>query len=234
MKHELGSEMRRLRMRWPSIDDVTAMAPLPSGYRYDYLRSHEIQALIAKLGAWYPGIAVGTASCHMRAGFYEDKVCLDGQRERDFLVVLLKMGDDLAGMLSVERDADSEVLYGRLGAISAEHRGSRLSRNIPLLMEALGRTMGAGMVYGLATLTHPYMQATFERVGWHLSGIMSAFDKEEVAPGNVRRVYEAVYSKVLAPEELLRPRARDMTPAVKSLFERLYPTREIARPQCGV
>ena len=33
--------------------------------------------------------------------------------------------------------------------------------------------MGSSMVYGLATLRHPYFQQTFERMGWQLIGIMN-------------------------------------------------------------
>ena len=178
-------------MRWPSVEDITTRAPLPPGYRYQYLDRQQVPTLIAALKAWYPGIVVGNASCHLRECFYTDKVCLDGQFERDFLVVLFMQDDELAGVFSVERDADSEVLYGRIGAISPKHRGSRLSRNILLLEEALGRAMGMGMVYGLGTLRHPHMQATFERMGWQLIGITPGFDREVVAPGVVKRVYEA-------------------------------------------
>ena len=110
-------------MRWPSVEDITPRAPLPPGYRYQYLDRQQVPSLIAALKAWYPGIVVGNASCHLRESFYADKVCLDGQLERDFLVVLFKQDDELVGVFSVERDVDSEVLYGRIGAISPKHRG---------------------------------------------------------------------------------------------------------------
>ena len=210
-------------VRWPSVEEIETKAPLPPGYRYQYLDRQQIPTLIAALKAWYPGIVVGNASCHLREGFYIDKVCLDDQLERDFLVILFMLDDELAGVFSVERDVDSEVLYGRIGAISPKHRGSRLSRNIVLLEEALGRAMGMGMVYGLGTLRHPHMQATFERMGWQLVGITPGFDQEVVEPGVVKRVYEAVYARVLVPEELLRPRAHDLTPGVKVLFDLLFP-----------
>ena len=208
---------------WPSVEEITTRAPLPPAYRYQYLDRQQVPTLIAALKAWYPGIVVGNASCHLRECFYMDKVCLDGQFERDCLVILFMQDDELAGVFSVERDADSEVLYGRIGAISPKHRGSRLSRNILLLEEALGRAMGMGMVYGLGTLRHPHMQATFERMGWQLIGITPGFDREVVAPGVVKRVYEALYAKVLVPEKLLRPRAQDLTPGVKALFDQLFP-----------
>ena len=90
----------------------------------------------------------------------------------------------------------------------------------------MGRVMGLGMVYGLATLRYPQMQATFERMGWQLIGITPGFDQEVVAPGVVKRVYEAVYTKVLVGEDdLLRPRTQDLTPAAKALFDLLFPGR---------
>jgi len=60
-------------------------------------------------------------------------------------------------------------------------------------------------------------------MGWQLIGITPGFDREMIEPGVVKRVYEAVYAKVLVPEELLRPRAKDLTPGAKALFDLLYP-----------
>jgi hypothetical protein len=211
-------------MSWPSVDDITKRAPLPTGYHYEYLRREQVPMLISALEIWYPAIAVGNASCHLRSEFYASRVCLDNELQRDFLVVLFMRNSELVGMFSAERDTDSRVLYGRICAISPKHRGSHLSRNALLLEEALGRAMGMGMVYGLATLKYPHMQTTFERMGWQLVGITPGFDQEVIAPGDVKRVYEAIYAKVLvSAEELLRPRAEDLTPAVNALFDLLYP-----------
>ena len=213
-------------MNWPSIAELTERAPLPSGYRYELLNRQHVPELIRAIEAWYPGIAVGNASCHLREEFYQSKVFLDGEQERDFIIILFRHGEELAGMFSAELDRDSEVLYGRIAVIAPSHRGARLSRNCLLLEEAMGRSMGLGMVYGLATLRYPQMQATFERMGWQLIGITPGFDREVVDAGIVKRVYEAVYTKVLVGEEdLLRPRARDMTPAAKALFDLLFPGR---------
>jgi len=212
------------KMSWPSVDDITRRAPLPAGYHYEYLRREQVPMLISALETWYPAIAVGNASCHLREQFYASEVCMNGELERDFLVVLFMCSSELVGMFSAERDADSQVLYGRICAISPKHRGAHLSRNVLLLEEALGRAMGMGMIYGLATLKYPHMQNTFERMGWQLVGITPGFDREVIAPGNVKRVYEAIYAKVLvAAEDLLRPRADDLTPSVQALFDLLYP-----------
>ena len=211
---------------WPTDAQLSAAAPLPPGYRYERLSRARVPALIDFLHACYPGIEVGNASCHLREDFYATRVSLQGEDDRDFLVMLFMHGDELAGMHSTERDVDSEVLYGRIGAIEPAHRGQGLAIGFLAMMEAMGRAMGAGMVYGLATLKYPQMQRGFERRDWLLVGIMPGFDRELVEPGVVRRVYESVYVKLLIPEsELLRPHAADLTPAGKALFELLYPGR---------
>jgi hypothetical protein len=209
-------------MKWPTIQQLTRLAPLPAGYSYALPTRGEIPQVILALEKWYPGIAVGNASCHMRESFYLDRVFLDEGDEREFLVTLLKQGDELAAIFSVERDLDSQVIYGRIGAISPDHRGAHLSRALLLLEEAIGRSMGMGMVYGLATLKYPYFQRTFERMGWQLIGIMPGFDQEVIAPDEVRRVYEAVYVKVLEPGKLLTPDKSNMTESVRELYTMLF------------
>jgi hypothetical protein len=216
-------------MPWINVDHLSTNVPLPEGYRYEQLTRADIPDVVRSFADWYPGIAVGNASCHLKESFYNDKVVLDGERERDFFVVLFKKERELVGVLSVERDRDSEVLYGRVGAVSPKHRGLNLSERFPALIEAMGHAMGMGMVYGLATLQVPYMQAKFERLGWQLIGIIPGFDKEMVGPGVVKRVYEAIYTKVLVDEEdFVRPRYADMTPETTELFELLYPGKATA------
>lgn len=211
-------------MRWPRVDALATQAPLPKGYRYERLDRKQVAYAVRSLAEWFPGIVTGNASCHLRETFYEDRVALDDESERDFYVVLFKKEHELAGILSVERDRDSEVLYGRVGAISPKHRGFNLGERFPALIEGMGRVMGMGMVYGLATLRVSHMQEKFEHLGWQLVGIIPGFDKEMVEPGVVKRVYEAIYAKVLTDEAaLLRPRHADMTPTAARLFDLLHP-----------
>ncbi|HKQ23836.1 MAG TPA: hypothetical protein VJT81_05255 [Burkholderiales bacterium] len=211
-------------MAWTNVDNLSKNVPLPEGYRYERLTRADIANVVRSLAEWYPGIAVGNASCHLDESFYTDKVVLDGELERDFFVILFKKEAELVGVLSVERDRDSEVLYGRVGAVSAKHRGLNLSERFPALIETMGHAMGMGMVYGLATLKVPHMQTKFERLGWQLIGIIPGFDREMVEPGVVKRVYEAIYTKVLVrDEDLMRPRYADMTSKTTELFELLYP-----------
>ena len=214
-------------MQWPTVDRLTALAPLPDGYRYAFATRAEIGEIIHALDEWYPGIAVGNASCHMRESFYSERVFLGDTQDRDFLVTLVKHEGEIAAIFSVERDVDSRVIYGRIGAIAPKHRGAHLSRGLLALEEAIGRAMDMGLVYGLATLKYPYFQRTFERMGWQLIGIMPGFDQEVVAPGEVRRVYEAIYVKVLQPSTLLPPDKASMTEAVRDLYSLLF---EPSRP----
>jgi len=57
-------------MKWPSVEEITARTPLPAGIRYEYLERRQVPSLISGLEHWYPGIAVGNASCHLRESFY--------------------------------------------------------------------------------------------------------------------------------------------------------------------
>ena len=213
-------------MQWPNIQQLIATVEQPSGYSCELLKISDTGVLIAGLREWYPNIEVGNGSCYLRPSFYETRVFFEEEQDADFIVFTFKKDDELVGMVSYERDTDSSVLYGRVGAVARLHRGSRLGQNFPLLGEALGKAMNAGMIYGLATLSIPNVQATFDRLGWTLIGITPGFDKEQTAPGVIQRVYEAVYAKVLvADTDLLHPRAENLTPRVRALFELLYPGR---------
>jgi hypothetical protein len=107
--------------------------------------------------------------------------------------------------------------------VALAHRRAGLGACFPALMVAMGRAMGLGMVYSLATLKTPAMQRAFEQAGWQLIGIMPGFDREVTAPGVVRRVYEAIYVRLLAPpDEILPPSDEGMRPATRELFERLF------------
>jgi len=48
-------------------------------------------------------------------------------------------------------------------------------------------------------------------------------DRERVAPGVVKRVYEALYAKVLVDgDALVDPQAPNMTPRTRELFSALF------------
>jgi len=211
-------------MKWPTLDEMSALAPLPDGYSYERLQRSAIPALIAGIKIWHPDIAVGAASCYLREDFYTDKVFLEGEAERDICVLLFKCNDELAGMWSFEQEPEALAIYGRLLIIAPAHRGSRVAVNAMLGTERIGRAMGAEYMYVMATLKNPYMQLAMERAGYQLLGFTPGYDREVAAEGDVKRVYEAVYAKVLVSEHsLLRPDPRNLTPKTKTLFELLFP-----------
>jgi hypothetical protein len=161
----------------------------------------------------------------LREDFYVEKVFLAGETEKDVIVLVTRFNDQLAGMGSWEREPDALTLYARFGAIAPEHRGAKLAVRAMEFGERLGRAMGAGFIYGMATLTIPNMQLALERAGYQLLGFTPGYDREVVAPGVVKRVYEAVYAKVLVTdEELLRPDPKNLSPKAKALFDVLFPT----------
>lgn len=211
-------------MNWMEIDEMTASVPLPEGYRYDVLKRSEIPALVGFINQWFPDISVGSASCYVRPDFYSDNVSLAGEPERDTFVILLKRDQELVGLFSCERDLDALALYARLAVIAPKHRRGHLSQSTIVLVEVIGRRMGMGLVYGMATLKIPYIQMAFERLGWLLIGITPGYDREMVSPGVVKRVYEAVYAKVLVGDHgLLHPDSRNMTNRTKAFFRLLFP-----------
>lgn len=222
-------------MKWPSIDQLSAMTPLPEGYRYDWLKRSEIPALIACIGRWHPDIAVGGGSCYLRDDFYSDHVFLEGEGEKNIIVGLFKCADELAGMWSLEQEPNALTLYSRLIIIAPQHRSAKLASKALPLVELVGRAMGAEFLYGAATLKIPHMQHALETGGWQLIGFTSGYDREQVAPGVVKRVFEGVFTKVLVPEEeLVRPNPDNLTPRARALFDVLFPNSPVVAAQSTV
>lgn len=219
-------------MKWPAIDQLSAMAPLPDGYRYDWLKRSEIPALIACIQRWHPDIAVGGGSCYLREDFYNEHVFLEGEAEKYIIVGLFKHLDGLAGMWSLEQEPDALSLYSRLIILAPEHRSAKLASKAVPLVELVGRAMGAEFLFGAATLKIPHMQRALETGGWQLIGFTSGYDREQVAPGVVKRVFEGVFTKVLVPdEELVRPDPVNLTPRARALFDVLFPNPQVVAAQ---
>ena len=216
-------------MNWMKIEDLAAQSPLPAGYRYAQLNRAEIPALMDFLTKWFPEVAVGAASCYLRESFYHKRVFLEGESEKDVIVLLVKKQQEIVAMFSAERDQDTLVLYGRLGVVAEAHRGMHLCESVIALTETIGRSMGMGMAFGMATLHIPYMQIALEKLGFQLVGITPGYDREVIAPGVVKRVFEAIYAKSLVDTgDLLFPKPENLTPKTKALFDSLFSTSPVA------
>ena len=91
-------------MKWPTIEQFSAMCTLPPGYRFEALKRADIPALIEAIQRWHPDIAVGGGSCYLREDFYTSKIFRDGESEKDIFVGMFKRGDDLASICSWEQE----------------------------------------------------------------------------------------------------------------------------------
>jgi len=181
--------------------------------------------LVSKVRQWHPDIVVGAGSCYVREQFYLDKAFLANEAERDVYVLLIKFAGEMVGMWSYEREPDALSVYGRLLIVAPEHRGSKVALSCMSGTERICRACGAEFVYTMATLKVPHMQVALERAGYQLVGFAPGYDREVGKDGVVKRIFEAVYGKVLVPEEgMLRPDPGNLTPRTKILFELMFPT----------
>lgn len=81
------------------------------------------------------------------------------------------------------------------------------------------RQMSAEVVLSYATLKHPWSQALLEKAGYQLVGLVPAHDRDMVEPGIVKRVWEALYVKILVgKEEMLEPSPEALRPNTDRLF----------------
>jgi len=211
-------------MNWPTHTQLSALSPLPTGYGYELLAESAIPELARAMTAWHQSFSVGAASPYLRESFYRENVYLGGSEQKNIVVILIRKDSQLAGMFSAERDPDTLSLYARLAVVSPEHRGAGIMVPTSKLLEPMAKSMGLEFVYAMATLKIPHVQMTFERLGYRLLGFVPGYDREEVSPGAIKRVCEAVYGKVLVPpDSLLQPDAANLTPTAKALFDNVFP-----------
>ena len=210
-------------MKWPTTEALRAQASLPEGYRFERFERAHIAPLIASIKQWHPDISVGANSGYLREDYYLNRVCLEGEVDRDIWVSLIAHQGEIVGVFSVEREVDSLALYGRLIVVAPAHRGARLAGYAVEASEVIGRSMGAAFLYSMATLKIPHAQLALEGAGFRLLGFFPGYDREQVAPGVVKRVYQAVYAKLLVdPSEVLLPDPKNMTPRTSALFGLLF------------
>lgn len=210
-------------MRWATIDELERLVPLPAGYGYEQLTRADVPELIAAIARWHPDIRVGAGSPYLRPAFYDEKVTLAGEAERDTFAVVFRHGGRMVGLWSWDREPEALTIYGRLLVIDPAHRGAKLAASVMLGTERLARHCGAEFMYVMSTLKMPQMAQALERAGYILLGFLPGYDREVVADGTVKRVFEAVYAKVLVPPSaLLRPDPQNLTPRARSLFEQMF------------
>ena len=146
--------------------------------------------------------------------------------ERDVIVVRILHGETLVGFWSYEREVDSLAVWGRLLVLAPEHRGTGLAAAALEGCEAIGRAMGAAFLYAFAPVSSAHAAQGLERAGFRLLGFFPGRDREEVAPGVVKRVYQTVYAKLLVAEDQVHwPDKAKMTPRTQQMYGLLFPER---------
>jgi len=210
-------------MRWATIDELERLVPLPAGYRYEQLRRADVPELIAAIARWHPDIRVGAGSPYLRSAFYDEKVTLAGEAERDTFAVVFRHEGRMVGLWSWDREPEALTIYGRLLVIDPGHRGAKIAASVMLGTERVARHCGAEFMYVMSTLKMPQMAQALEHAGYILLGFLPGYDREVVADGSVKRVFEAVYAKVLVPPSaLLWPQPHNLTPRAQALFEQMF------------
>jgi hypothetical protein len=211
------------RLDWAALQEMAHRAPVAPGYSLAPLERAQVPEVVALIARWFPDVCVGSASGYLDEAFYQRDVWFADGPARDVVVATLSHDGDLVGMFSFDCDHQSLSIHARIGVATPEHRGANLAQAGMALTESIGRWLGMGMVYGMATLKSPYSQRAFERAGWRLIGIAPGFDREMVAPGVVKRVYEALYAKALVSEDdVLSPHLHNMTWRTREVFSLLF------------
>lgn len=211
-------------MQWPEIKSINEAFPLPQGCRFRYLLKEDIEALIQHLPDWHPNVRAGSASVLLDRAYYLNRVAINAEPDKDCLILLIEEANgNVIGFIQGERDRNARSFYGGLAVIAPMHRGSGIYKIIPRLAEWITRAMNLEFFYVMATLQHPIVQKMYESEGFTLIGFTPGYDREEVAPGVIKRVFEAVYAKVLIPgDQLLWPNMDNLTPRARELFAAIF------------
>ena len=112
-------------------------------------------------------VAVGAASCYLRESFYLKRVFLEGESEKDVIVLLVKKARNSCDVFRGTGSRYAGAVRS-LGVVAEAHRGLHLCEAVIALTETIGRSMGMGMAFGMATLHIPYMQIALEKLGFRI------------------------------------------------------------------
>jgi hypothetical protein len=175
---------------------------IPEGIHFDRLGQSEIDEVIQRLRVWYPDIVVGAESRHLDREFYEREYSLEACHEhRPLYGFVCRSAEDseMVGFMSLEKNVRARQIWSPMGAVEPTKRGAGIGQFGAVILEHVGRSIGAEVAFYQVTLKTSRQQKNAERHGFKLCGILPAIDRDEISPGIVRRVYEGVYVKVLVP-----------------------------------
>ena len=211
-------------MDWSGVVGVLQDLKAPKGYSITQLLRSSVPALVQALPVWYPDLQVGGERCHLDLNFYYDRCALAAEPfDRPIMPIVAMHDEALVGLITFERDADARSVSCRVGVIAPEHRGPTLALLGPMLLEKIGRATGAELVLYYATLKSPHQQVLAERCRYTLAGIVPACDLGIIGNGEVKRVYEALYAKVLVDRDrVVEPGDSALTVRTRAVWQALF------------
>ena len=215
-------------MDWSSAADVLAKTKLPEGYELGQMCRNDISEVTTKLRAWYPDVVVGMESPHLEPEFYLTQTMLADQSADCslFPIVAKHVRDGIVAIITYEKNTLARTITSRLGVVAPEHRHTGLGLLGPILLEELGRALGAELAYYFATLKSRHQQVIAERRGFGLVGIVPGHDRDMLDHGEVKRVYEALYAKLLVADEQVHvPAPAVLTPRTQAVWQALFGPR---------
>lgn len=212
---------------WSAGLAVLQRIALPEGYALDQLTSNDVRLVTAQLARWYPDIQAGMESPHLQPEFYFGHTALADHPEtapRELLPIVIREREQgIVALITYERNVLARSITCRLGVLAPEHRTAHLALLGPLLLEEIGRALGAELAYYFATLKTRHQQVIAERRGFQLVGIVPGYDRDVVAEGVVKRVYEALYAKLLvSSDQVYTPPPESFTERTRAVWSVLF------------
>jgi hypothetical protein len=216
-----------MEMRWPSCEQMFSGLTIPDGIRFEQLARDQIDELIARLHQWYPDIIVGTESRHLDRSFYERHCALRGEdQDRPLYCLICRAttgSGEIVGFVSLEKNVLGRQISSPMGAVEPSKRGLGIGQFGSVILEHVGRTIGAEVAFYQVTLKTIRQQKNAERHGYRLCGILPAIDRDAIAPGVVKRVYEGIFVKVLVPStEVQLPAWNELGESARALWLAIF------------
>jgi GNAT superfamily N-acetyltransferase len=207
---------------WPDIALLAPQLSLPGDLRLRQLARSDIPGMMALLPRWFPGLVGSSRECLLTASYYEESVALAGEDastdRRPVYAFVIDSGAEPVAFGCGEYRAAQALLRAEIGAVAPRVRGSGLAAVMATLLVLVGRAIGADMIITWATLRHRLAQRMGERCGFRLVGIVPASDREQISPGVVKHVFEAVYAISLVPDaQTHRPPSASLSPRMASV-----------------
>jgi len=215
-------------MKWQPLSTLAHKIKLPPGYGLAELHRSDISEITLLLRNWYPDIVVGAESCHLEPEFYYNHAFFpeDGEDKPILAMSIMDPAKNKVGLITLEKNDAALTLTSRMGVIAPTQRGKGLAHLGPSTVEVIGRAIGAELLYYFVTLKAPHQQTAAEKAGFQIVGIVPAFDRDMVAPGQVRRVYEAIYAKPLVDDKsVFYPPTGALTQQTQVLWNFLFKNR---------